>query len=267
MIKDLKLWNIYNKTVYMYPSQKITFDGLKIRGSFNSASRCCGNGVYLRGLLVEGHHHPQLRHPGDGGGNHRARGRLRPRAEPHVENSFLRNYVNLDGADQRLGQRLLDEQQAGGREQHAVRSAAGASLNAIAMVRDVASAPECLSKLDEMRVYAYNGVASDNFQVYHPNTSVLPRPPAGCTPTTRAGINGLICPIAPLGSPVPRRRSPGRPTATLTAVADIDSGRAVRDVELEHDQRHDGVRSIRGSARSRRPARGACRRPRRRPTR
>ena len=47
------------------------------------------------------------------------------------------------------------------------------------MVRDVANAPECLSKLDEARVYAYNGVATDNFQVYHTNAAVLPRPPAG----------------------------------------------------------------------------------------
>ena len=43
----------------------------------------------------------------------------------------------------------------------------GRSLSAISMVRDVAYAPECLSKLDEMRVYAYNGIATDNFQVYH----------------------------------------------------------------------------------------------------
>ena len=35
------------------------------------------------------------------------------------------------------------------------------------MVRDVATAPECLSKLNEMRVYAFNGNATDNFQVYH----------------------------------------------------------------------------------------------------
>ena len=43
----------------------------------------------------------------------------------------------------------------------------GRSLSAIAMVARRASAPECLSKLDEVRVYAYNGVATDNFQVYH----------------------------------------------------------------------------------------------------
>ncbi len=80
----------------------------------------------------------------------------------------------------------------------------GRSLNSVAMTRDVASAPECLSKLDEARVYGYNGNASDNFQVYHSNAAVLPRPPAGCSPVTRAGINGLTCPIAPLpGTPVP----------------------------------------------------------------
>ena len=47
VVKDLKLWNIYNKGVYAYPAQKITFDGLKIRGNFSSLSRCCGNGVYF----------------------------------------------------------------------------------------------------------------------------------------------------------------------------------------------------------------------------
>ena len=33
----------------------------------------------LRGLFVEGHRHPQFRHPGDGGGHHRARGRASAR--------------------------------------------------------------------------------------------------------------------------------------------------------------------------------------------
>jgi hypothetical protein len=39
-------------------------------------------------------------------------------------------------------------------------------------------------------------VATDNFQVYHSSPSVLPRPPAGCSPQTRPGIDGLVCPIA-----------------------------------------------------------------------
>ena len=78
----------------------------------------------------------------------------------------------------------------------------GRSLSSVSMVRDVANAPECLNKLDEVRVYAYNGIASDNFQVYHSNASVLPRPPASCSPIDPAGINGLTCPIAPLTGPL-----------------------------------------------------------------
>ena len=162
----------------------------------------------LRGLLVKGDHHPQLRHPGDGGRHHRARSGLRPGAEPHDREHLPPELVQPERSDQRFGERLLDAQQARGREQHAVRRAARARLDAVSMVRDVASAPECLGKLDEMRVYAYNGVATDNFQVYHSNTSVLPRPPAGCTPTTRAGINGLVVPDRGRSA-----RSP--PTATL----------------------------------------------------
>ena len=50
----------------------------------------------------------------------------------------------------------------------------------------------------KLRVYAYNGVATDNFQVYHTSASVLPRPPAACTPTTRPEIQGLLCTIPPL---------------------------------------------------------------------
>ena len=86
----------------------------------------------------------------------------------------------------------------------------GRTLNAIGMDRNVSGAIECLSKLDEVRVYAHNGNASDNFQVYHPATAVQPRPPASCTPTTKAGIDGTTCPIAPLGG------TPA-PTVTLSA--------------------------------------------------
>ena len=84
------------------------------------------------------------------------------------------------------------------------------------MVRDVANAPECLAKVDQMRVYAYNGNASDNFQVYHSSTAVLPRPPAGCTVTTRREINGLLCPIAAQGA-VPPTASVSASPATIVA--------------------------------------------------
>ena len=70
------------------------------------------------------------------------------------------------------------------------------------MGRSNSNGIECLSNLDEVRVYGYNGNPNDNFQVYHSNSAVLPRPPAGCTTTTRAGFNnGLLCPIAPSSTP------------------------------------------------------------------
>ena len=211
LIKDLKLWNIYNKTVYMYPSQKITFDGLKIRGNFNSASRCCGNGVYFadyssKGIVIRNSDIQGMEE-----------GITAPEAgfgpEPNLldrEHLSPRNVSNLDVPTNGSVNGCWMPGQAGGRQQHAVRRASRAQPR-----RDL-HGPRCRHRRrsawassDEMRVYAYNGVATDNFQVYHTNTSVVPRPPAGCTPATRPGIGGLVCPIAALG-PVP-------PTATLGA--------------------------------------------------
>ncbi len=64
------------------------------------------------------------------------------------------------------------------------------------MVRDVANvSSQCLSKLNEVRVYTYNGNASDNFQVYNPSWA----PSAPCS-RTRPEINGIVCPIAPLAA-------------------------------------------------------------------
>jgi hypothetical protein len=209
LIKDLKLWNTYNKTVYMYPAQKVTFDGLKIRGSFSSASRCCGNGVYFadyssKGIIIRNSDIQGMEE-----------GITAPEAgfgpEPNllIENSYLRNFANLNVPTNGSVNGCWMQNKLVVASNTRFDAPPGRSLNSIAMVRDVASAPECLSKLDEMRVYAYNGNASDNFQVYHNSTSVLPRPPSGCSPVTRPGINGLTCPIAAQGSVTP--------TATLTA--------------------------------------------------
>ncbi len=209
VIKNLKLWNIYNKTVYMYPSQKITFDGLKIRGSFSSASRCCGNGIFFadyssKGIIIRNSDIQGMEE-----------GITAPEAgfgpEPNllVENSFLRNFANINVPTNGSVNGCWMQNKLVVARNTRFEAPPGRSLNAVAMVRDVASAPECLNKLSEMRVYAFNGNPNDNFQVYHPNTSVTPRPPSGCTPTTRPGINGPTCPIAAQG-PVP-------PTATFTA--------------------------------------------------
>ena len=205
VVKDLKLWNIYNKAVYAYPAQKVTFDGLKIRGSFSSLSRCCGNGVYFadyssKGIVIRNSDiqgmEDGITAPMSGFG---------PEAQLTIQNSYLRNWNNVNVPTNGSVNGCWMDNKLVVINNTRFDAPPGRSLSSIAMTRDVASAPECLSKLDEARVYAYNGNASDNFQVYHSNAAVLPRPPAGCSPTTRPGINGLTCPIAPL---------PGTPTLT-----------------------------------------------------
>jgi hypothetical protein len=200
LIKDLKLWNVYNKAVYMYPSQKITFDGLKIRGNFNANGRCCGNGVYFADYSSKGIVIRNSDIQGMEEGITAPEAGFGPEANLTVLNSYLRNNSNLDVPMNGS----VNGCWMAGKLVVAINTRfdvpPGRSPDHIAMVGDVASAPLCPSILDEMRVYAYNGVAADNFQVYHTSASVLPRPPASCNPTTRAGITGLTCPIAAIGA-------------------------------------------------------------------
>jgi uncharacterized protein DUF4082/Big-like domain-containing protein/PASTA domain-containing protein/G8 domain-containing protein len=233
LIKDLKLWNIYNKTVYMYPSQKITFDGLTIRGNFTSASRCCGNGVYFADYSSKGHIIRNSDIQGMEEGITAPEAGFGPEPNLTIENTYLRNYGNLAVPTNGSVNGCWMQNKLVVANNTQFDTPPGRSLSAITMVRDVAYAPECLAKLDEMRVYAYNGVATDNFQVYHTNTSVLPRPPSSCTPTTRAGISGLLCPIDPLGGSVPPPTpSKTTPVITWAAPATIVYGTAVGATQL-----------------------------------
>jgi hypothetical protein len=205
VVKDLKLWNIYNKAVYAYPAQNITFDGLKIRGTFSSLSRCCGNGVYFgdyssKGIVIRNSDiqgmEDGITAPTAGFG---------PVAQLRIENSFLRNWANISVPTNGSVNGCWMDNKLVVITNTRFEAPPGRSLNSIAMIRDVANAPECLSKLDEARVYAYNGNATDHFQIYHTSSSVLPRPPASCSPTTRPGITGLTCPLTgPVAPVVPR---------------------------------------------------------------
>jgi hypothetical protein len=85
----------------------------------------------------------------------------------------------------------------------------GQSLRSIAMVGDVANvSSQCPSKLDQVRVYSYNGNPNDNFQVYNPSWA----PSAPCS-STRPEISGFVCPIAPLAS----LGTPAAPTRLASA--------------------------------------------------
>ncbi len=44
VIKNLRIWHVFNAGVYHYPAARITFDGLVVRGKDPAASACCGRG-------------------------------------------------------------------------------------------------------------------------------------------------------------------------------------------------------------------------------
>ena len=94
VVKDLKLWHIYNKTVYAYPSQKGTFDGLKIRAtSARSAER--RQRCVLADILPRDRH-PQFGHSRMEDGITAPESGFGPEANLTVENSYLRNWTNVN---------------------------------------------------------------------------------------------------------------------------------------------------------------------------
>jgi G8 domain len=203
IIKNLKLWNIYNKAVYHYPSQLVIFDGLIIRGAYDSSSRCCGTAVnfedysskdiVFRNSDIQGMNQG-IKAPSSGFG---------PGSNLLVENSYLRNWSNITVPTPSSVNGCWMENKLVTLNNTRLEAPPGRSLSAISMGGASTGAIECLSKLNEVRVYSYNSNASDNFQVYHNSSSVLPRPPGSCSPTTRTGISGLLCPIAPISPPPP----------------------------------------------------------------
>jgi hypothetical protein len=199
IIKNLKLWHIYNKVIYHYPAQMIVFDGLKIRGNYNVNNHCCGDGVYFPDYSAKGIVIRNSDIQGMDTGIDAPVGGFGPEPNLIVENTYLRNRENMNvGTNWSVNGCWMQNKMVQTRNTR-FDPLPGGSLLAITMGRSNSNGVECLSVLDEVRVYGYNGNSSDNFQVYHSNTAVLPRPPASCTPTTRTGFNNaLLCPIAPL---------------------------------------------------------------------
>ncbi len=208
VIKDFKVWHTYNKTIYVYPGAKVTFDGLKIRGQHTANSHCCGNGIYFGDYSTTAHIVRNADIQGVEKGIDAPSAGYGPAPNVIVENSYLRNWYNINVPTPSSVNGCWMENKLVTIVNTRFEAPPGRSLVAISM-KDRVNGAECLTKLDEVRVYAYNGDANDNFQVYHSRSDVLPRPPGSCTQTTRPGISDPTCPIAPLGSSLPiatRRR-------------------------------------------------------------
>ena len=223
VIKDLTLWNIYNVNIYAYPSQKVIFDGLKIRGTYTSLSRCCGRGIFFADYSSKGIVVRNSDIQGMGDGIVAVEAGYGPEPNLTIDNSYLRNYStnvlvptngSVNGCWMQNKMVVINNT--------TFAAMPGRTVTNIEMGRDVASAPECLGKLDEVKVFAYNGNAADNFQVYHTSSAVSPQPPGSCTPTSRSGIVGRLCTIG----------TKSTPTITWPAPANIVSGTALGVTQL-----------------------------------
>ena len=73
----------------------MTFDGLKIRGSFSSASQCCGNGVYFADYSSKGIVIRNSDIQGMEEGITAVEAGFGPEPQLTIQNTYLRNYANL----------------------------------------------------------------------------------------------------------------------------------------------------------------------------
>src|SRR5262245_11530834 len=96
LISNFTTWHTYNKAVYMYPNQSITFDGLKILGAYSSNSHCCGTGVFFADYSSKNIIIRNSDIQGMNTGIVAVEAGFGPQAQLQVQNSYLRNMSNLD---------------------------------------------------------------------------------------------------------------------------------------------------------------------------
>jgi hypothetical protein len=203
VVKNFTAWHVYNKNVYIYPGAKVTFDGLKIRGNYiDGVSRCCGDGVFFADYMAKA---IVIKNADIQG---MQEGIIAPEAghgtEPNltIQDSFLRNLENVNVPIVGSVNGCWMDNKLVVINNTRFAAPPGQPINNIAMVDDVANVSSiCTGVKNEVRVYSYNGVAGDDFQVYNDGTPAWPLPAPPCT-ATRSGINGYVCspPLAPLAA-------------------------------------------------------------------
>jgi hypothetical protein len=200
LIRNLKIWNVFNIGVYHYPSTRIVFDGLTIRGSGEGAIlHCCGVGWfgadYPAGQIV-------IRNADIQGMSKGIAVSSFATDINTVENTFLANDVNLEVS-------VLRSANGGGAVPPRTTILRNLRFQPWPRLSNVnlqmnwnvpaAGDPQFNpTQVDRTFVYQHNGVADDNFQLYFQRQAT--EPVAGglapCT-ATRTGITGLVCPTGP----------------------------------------------------------------------
>jgi hypothetical protein len=195
VIRNLKIWHVFNVGVYHYPSKKVTFEGLTIRGSgegFNSAA-CCGSGWfgndYPGGQIVIRNSDIQGMWTGISLSSFSTDVNT-------IENTFLSNIVNVDVPSLRSvnGGAGIPARTTVLRNVR-FQARPGAGLTALRMSWNAdGSSQYNTTQSDKTFVFQHNGVLGDDLQVFYSvqATQAVAGGLAPCT-STRTGIQGLSC--------------------------------------------------------------------------
>lgn len=214
IVRNLRIWHVYNVGIYHYPAAKMTFDGLVIRGKDPASSACCGRGfhgedyaatqVVLRNANIQGMTTGiSLSSLGMG-----------TDVSQTIENSVLRNQtsIRVPSLFSVNGTSWIPARKTVIRN---VRFQGFPGVTSRFIDADWNSHSPSGTR-DEIFVYAFQGVSSDNFQLYYAEqaTQAIAGGLAPCS-NTRSSVGGLVCPISGETSPPPGSELP--PASELPA--------------------------------------------------
>lgn len=198
-VRNLHIWHVFARGVFHYPSARVTFEGLVIRGRDPQTAACCGTGWHGEDY---GAATITLRHADIQGMNTGVRPSTIGVGPQVVEDSYLRNVTNVQigtlfssNGPQAVPPRLT-----------VLRNVTFASMPGHALKSiDMNWNPQGQSnttQVDRVLVYKYQGNPADNFQTFY--TVQATQPFAGglapCT-ATRSDVAGIACAVAPEDAP------------------------------------------------------------------
>jgi hypothetical protein len=198
LIKNLKLWNTYNKTIYHYPANRVTFDNLVIRNNYSTNAHCCGQAFYFADYSGD---NIVIRNSDIQGSNQGivgpSSGALTTNPNLTVQNTYLRNWANISISSAASTNGCWMKPLWNKITNVTFAAPPGRSLQSFSMgIGSTSNAILCNSVPITTNVYSYQGNSSDNFQIYYSNTAISPRP--SCSTTTKSEISGgLLCPTTP----------------------------------------------------------------------
>jgi hypothetical protein len=217
VVSDCRVWHVYNIAVYHYPSTRMTIDHLTIRGKSPTTSACCGKGYVAGDYAASDLRFLDCDIQGMTIGFYPSTVQF---GFQDVQDSYFRNLLDImaDTLYSTSGGSWLPARRIVVRNSHFDPWPGSTYPRIEKRWNPRGAAVENTTQLDELKVYGYQGAATDNFQVYYSvqATQSVAGGLAPCT-TTRAGIGGLACPISAEGQPPPTDTVPPAAPTNLRA--------------------------------------------------